>query len=49
MEKWLGISGLALTLVLAWTLWDASQQEWQSYQEAYYAEAVRLAQKGAQR
>ena len=49
MEKWLGISGLALTLVLGWTLWDASQQEWQNYQEAYYAEAVRLAQKGAQR
>jgi len=49
MEKWLGISGLALTLVLGWTLWDASQQEWQNYQEAYYSEAVRLAQKGAQR
>jgi len=49
MEKWLGISGLVLTVVLGWTLWDASQQEWQRYQEAYYSEAVRLAQRGAQR
>ena len=49
MEKWLGISGLVLTLVLGWTLWDASQQEWERYQKAYYGEAVRLAKKGAQR
>ena len=49
MERWLGIFGVALTLVLGWTLWDASQQEWERYQEAYYREAVRLAQKGAQK
>jgi mono/diheme cytochrome c family protein len=49
MEKWLGIFGVALTLVLGWTLWDASQQEWERYQEAYYREAVRLAQKGSQK
>jgi len=49
MEKWLGISGLVLTLVLGWTLWDASEQEWLSYQQAYYGEAVRLAQRDAQR
>jgi cytochrome c2 len=49
MERWLGISGLVLTLVLGWTLWDASHQEWERYQKAYYGEAVRLAQKGAQR
>ena len=49
MERWLGIFGVALTLVLGWTLWDASQQEWEPYQEAYYREAVRLAQKGSQK
>jgi mono/diheme cytochrome c family protein len=49
MERWLGIFGLALTLVLGWTLWDASRQEWERYQEAYYREAVRLAQKGSQK
>jgi mono/diheme cytochrome c family protein len=49
MEKWLGISGLALTLILGWTLWDASVQEWQRYQEAYYREAIRLAPKGTQK
>ncbi len=49
MEKWLGAFGLLLTLVLGWTMWDASQQEWKRYQVAYYAEAVRLAQKGTQR
>ncbi len=49
MERWLGIFGVALTLVLGWTLWDASQQEWERYQEAYYRQAVRLAQKGAQK
>jgi mono/diheme cytochrome c family protein len=49
MEKWLGASGLALTLILGWTLWDASIQEWQRYQQAYYREAIRLAPKGAQK
>lgn len=49
MEKWLGASGLTLTLVLGWTLWDASVQEWQRYQEAYYREAIRAAQKGTQK
>ena len=49
MERWLGISGVALTLILGWTLWDASQQEWERYQEAYYRQAVRLAQKGSQK
>jgi len=49
MERWLAITGLVLTLVLGWTLWDASEQEWERYQEAYYRQAIRLAQKGAQR
>jgi len=49
MERWLAITGLLLTLVLGWTLWDASEQEWTRYQEAYYRQAVRLAQKGSQR
>ncbi|MGE5306373.1 MAG: c-type cytochrome [Alphaproteobacteria bacterium] len=49
MEKWLGALGLTLTLVLGWTLWDASVQEWQLYQDAYYHEALRRAQKGAQK
>ncbi len=49
MEKWLGALGVTLTLILGWTLWDATVQEWQRYQEAYYREAVRRAQKGAQR
>jgi cytochrome c2 len=49
MEKWLGALGLTLTLILGWTLWDASVQEWQHYQEAYYREAVRRAEKGAQK
>lgn len=49
MEKWLGALGLTLTVVLGWTLWDASVQEWQRYQGAYYHEAIRRAQKGAQK
>ena len=49
MEKWLGALGLTLTIVLGWTLWDASVQEWQRYQGAYYGEALRRAQKGAQK
>ncbi len=49
MEKWLGALGLTLTLILGWTLWDASVQEWQRYQKAYYSEAVQRARKGAQK
>jgi mono/diheme cytochrome c family protein len=49
MEKWLGVSGLVLTLVLGWTLWDAAQQEWEHYQQAYNRHAVGLAQKGTQK
>ena len=49
MERWLGASGLLLTVVLGWTFWDATAQEWERYQVAYYREAVRLAQKEAQK
>jgi mono/diheme cytochrome c family protein len=49
MEKWLGVFGLMLTVVLGWTLWDASVQEWQRYQAAYYHEAIRRAQNSAQK
>ncbi len=48
MEKWLGVSGVVLTLILGWTVWDASQEEWERYQQVYYHQAVRLAQKRAQ-
>lgn len=49
MERWLGVSGLMLTAILAWTLWDATQPEWERYQEAYHREAVRLARKETQK
>jgi mono/diheme cytochrome c family protein len=49
MEKWLGVSGLVLTLVLGWTFWDASRQEWEQYQGVYYRLAFRLAEDGKQK
>lgn len=49
MEKWLGVLGLTLTVVLGWTLWDASVHEWQRYQGAYYREVSLHAQTSAQK
>lgn len=49
MERWLGLSGIVLTLILGWTVWDASQQEWEHYQQTYYSQAIRLAQKRTQK
>lgn len=49
MEKWLGLAGLALTLILGWAVWDAAQQEWERVQRTYYRLALSGAQTEAQK
>jgi len=49
MEKWLAISGLVLTAVLAWVVKDAFHQEWIQYQETYYRLALLEARNEAQK
>ena len=49
MERWLVSASLVLTVILGWVAWDASGQEWEGYQKAYFRLALARARSEAQR
>ncbi len=40
MERWLALASFILTLILGWTVWDSTHQEWTSYQTSYFRLAL---------
>ena len=49
MERWLVLACLFLAIILGWAAWDASSQEWEGHQKAYYRLALLRAKTEAQK
>lgn len=49
IERWIVLACLGLTVVLGWVAWEASSEEWEGYQIAYYRLAMLRAKSEAQK